>query len=53
MDTKAFKRSLQKSEKYHRKGFGHKSDVMEVLSDEYQSSLIQKIRNNQLSLASR
>ena len=47
MDTKAFKRSLQKSEKYHRKGFGHKTEVMEVLSDEYQSTLIQKIRNNQ------
>ena len=47
MDTKAFKRSLQKSEKYHRKGFGHKTEIMEVLSDEYQSSLIQKIRNNQ------
>ena len=46
MDTKAFKRSLKKSEKYHRNGFGHKTEVMEVLSDEYQSSLIQKIRNN-------
>ncbi|BDA40010.1 4-hydroxy-3-methylbut-2-enyl diphosphate reductase [Candidatus Atelocyanobacterium thalassae] len=46
MDTKAFKRSLQQSIHYHRKGFGHEAEVMGVMNTEYQSSLIQKIRNN-------
>ncbi|GBF82630.1 4-hydroxy-3-methylbut-2-enyl diphosphate reductase [Aphanothece sacrum] len=46
MDTKAFKRSLQQSEHYHRKGFGHEDEVMTVMNTEYQSSLIQKIRQN-------
>ncbi|MEA5510511.1 4-hydroxy-3-methylbut-2-enyl diphosphate reductase [Crocosphaera sp. UHCC 0190] len=46
MDTKAFKRSLQQSEHYHRKGFGHTTEVMEVMNTEYQSSLIQQIRQN-------
>ena len=46
MDTKAFKRSLQKSENYHRKGFGHEGEVAGVLDREYQSNLIQTIRNN-------
>ena len=46
MDTKAFKRSLQQSDNYHRKGFGHETEVMGVMNTEYQSSLIQKIREN-------
>ncbi len=46
MDTKAFKRSLQKSDNYHRKGFGHETEVMGTMNTEYQSSLIQKIREN-------
>lgn len=46
MDTKAFKRSLQKSENYHRKGFGHDVEVAGVLNNEYQSDLIQTIRQN-------
>lgn len=46
MDTKAFKRSLHQSTQYHRKGFGHEADVNERLQGEYQSSLIQNIRNN-------
>ncbi|MBE9166474.1 4-hydroxy-3-methylbut-2-enyl diphosphate reductase [Pleurocapsales cyanobacterium LEGE 06147] len=50
MDTKAFKRSLQKSENYHRKGFGHEAEVAGVLNTEYQSSLIQTIRNNNYRL---
>lgn len=50
MDTKAFKRSLQQSNNYHRKGFGHEAEVMEVLNTEYQSSLIQEIRNNHYCL---
>jgi 4-hydroxy-3-methylbut-2-enyl diphosphate reductase len=45
MDTKAFKRSLQRSEKYHRKGFGHDEEVSGVMNSAYQSSLIQEIRD--------
>ncbi len=45
MDTKAFKRSLNQSENYHRKGFGHQVEVAAVLESEYQSSLIQEIRD--------
>ncbi|HEY9853382.1 MAG TPA: 4-hydroxy-3-methylbut-2-enyl diphosphate reductase [Leptolyngbyaceae cyanobacterium] len=50
MDTKAFKRSLQQSENYHRKGFGHQEEVAGVLQSEYQSNLIQQIRENNYTL---
>ena len=50
MDTKAFKRSLQQSENYHRKGFGHAEEVAGVLQSEYQSNLIQQIRENNYTL---
>lgn len=50
MDTKAFKRSLQHSENYHRKGFGHTEEVMGVMNTEYQSQLIQEIRQNNYRL---
>ena len=50
MDTKAFKRSLQKSKNYHRKGFGHGSEVAGFLNSEYQSSLIQQIRHQNYRL---
>ena len=44
IDTKAFKRSLQQSENYHRRGFGHDVEVAEDMNTEYQSDLIQTIR---------
>jgi 4-hydroxy-3-methylbut-2-enyl diphosphate reductase len=50
MDTKAFKRSLQNSDKYHRRGFGHQEEVATAMNSEYQSSLIQEIRNNNYRL---
>lgn len=50
MDTKAFKRSLQQSENYHRKGFGHGEAVASTLESAYQSDLIQQIRTNQYRL---
>lgn len=50
MDTKAFKRSLNQSEKYHRKGFGHDADVAGAMQSEYQSDLIQQIRENGYTL---
>ncbi|MDA0267612.1 MAG: 4-hydroxy-3-methylbut-2-enyl diphosphate reductase [Cyanobacteria bacterium] len=46
MDTKAFKRSLNQSENYFRKGFGHGADVAGQMQTEYQSALIQEIRDN-------
>ncbi|OKH49356.1 4-hydroxy-3-methylbut-2-enyl diphosphate reductase [Calothrix sp. HK-06] len=46
MDTKAFKRSLQHSENYHRRSFGHQEEVAAELKSEFQSNLIQEIRNN-------
>ena len=50
MDTKAFKRSLHSSENYHRKGFGHEAEVATQLQSEYQSNLIQEIRDNNYRL---
>jgi 4-hydroxy-3-methylbut-2-enyl diphosphate reductase len=50
MDTKAFKRSLHSSENYHRKGFGHEAEVATQLQSEYQSSLIQEIRDHNYRL---
>jgi 4-hydroxy-3-methylbut-2-en-1-yl diphosphate reductase len=46
MDTKAFKRSLNNSDLYHRKGFGHETEVFGQMQSEYQSDLIQQIRDN-------
>jgi 4-hydroxy-3-methylbut-2-en-1-yl diphosphate reductase len=50
MDTKAFKRSLQQSENYHRKGFGHQDKVADQMQSEYQSLLIQEIRDSNYSI---
>jgi 4-hydroxy-3-methylbut-2-enyl diphosphate reductase len=50
MDTRAFKRSLQQSDHYYRKGFGHETEVMGVMNAEYQSPLIQEIRNHHYRL---
>lgn len=47
MDTKAFKRALNHSENYYRnQGFGQKEDVAGQMRSQYESSLIQKIRDN-------
>ncbi|MFQ4143413.1 4-hydroxy-3-methylbut-2-enyl diphosphate reductase [Chlorogloeopsis sp. ULAP02] len=50
MDTKTFKRSLQHSEHYHRKGFGHQAEVATQLQSEYESKLIQQLRENNYTL---
>lgn len=50
MDTRAFKRSLHNSSQYHRKGFGHEAEVTDLLQFEYQSNLIQQIRDNGYTL---
>ena len=49
MDTKAFKRSLQQSENYHRRSFGHAEEVAGTMNTEYQSDLIQTIRDRNYS----
>lgn len=46
MDTKAFKRSLNNSDNYHRRGFGHVNEAMDAMNTEYQSDLIREIREN-------
>lgn len=46
-DTRAFRRALNQSEQYHRKGFGLENEVAGTLSTSYNSSLIQQIRDNQ------
>jgi 4-hydroxy-3-methylbut-2-en-1-yl diphosphate reductase len=50
MDTKAFKRSLQKSDKYFRRGFGHEGEVSTLLAQEYESPLVKAIRANHYRL---
>ncbi|MBC7971290.1 MAG: 4-hydroxy-3-methylbut-2-enyl diphosphate reductase [Verrucomicrobia bacterium] len=50
MDTRAFKRSLNSSENYHRKGFGHEADVSDQMQSEYQSNLVQQIRSNNFTI---
>ncbi len=50
MDTKAFKRNLQNSATYNRKGFGHQAEVATQLQSEYQSNLIQEIRDSNYTL---
>ncbi|MEB3336236.1 MAG: 4-hydroxy-3-methylbut-2-enyl diphosphate reductase [Leptolyngbyaceae bacterium] len=50
MDTKTFKRSLHSSENYHRKGFGREAEVAGLLQTEYQSNLVQQIRDNHYTL---
>jgi len=50
MDTKAFKRGLQHSANYNRKGFGHQAEVATQLQSEFQSNLIQEIRDRNYTL---
>jgi 4-hydroxy-3-methylbut-2-enyl diphosphate reductase len=51
MDTKAFKRALNQSDNYYRnQGFGEKAQVEGQMASEYQSNLIQTIRDNQYTL---
>ena len=48
MDTKAFKRALNQSDNYYRnQGFGEQDAVEGQLATEYQSDLIQQIRDQQ------
>ncbi|HEY9844627.1 MAG TPA: 4-hydroxy-3-methylbut-2-enyl diphosphate reductase, partial [Candidatus Caenarcaniphilales bacterium] len=51
MDTRAFKQSLHNSEQYHRKGFGREAEVTDLLQLEYQSNLVQQIRDHGYTLS--
>ena len=46
MDTQSFKRSLHKSDRYNRRGFGSPANRAKELERAYQSSLIGAIRDN-------
>ena len=47
LDTKAFKRALNHSDKYYRnQGFGQKDAVADAMRSQYEGDLIQKIRDN-------
>ncbi len=46
MDTQAFKRSLHRSDRYNRRGFGSPTKRAQALEQAYQSSLIASIRDN-------
>ena len=50
MDTKAFKRNLNNSDNYHRRGFGQINEAMDVMNAEYQSDLIAEIRDKNYKL---
>jgi 4-hydroxy-3-methylbut-2-en-1-yl diphosphate reductase len=45
IDTQALRRSLQKSENYHRRGFGHGEEAESTMKTEYHSDLVQLIRD--------
>jgi len=45
-DTQAWRRSLQKSDSYHRQGFGHKAEAEASLKSEYFSPLLATIRSH-------
>ncbi|MBT9313361.1 4-hydroxy-3-methylbut-2-enyl diphosphate reductase [Leptothoe kymatousa] len=46
MDTRAFRRSLNKSDNYYRnQGFGEKEQIATQMGEEYQSDLVQTIRD--------
>lgn len=45
-DSKAFRRDLNKSELYNRKGFGHKKEMLELIQQEYTSDIIKTLKEN-------
>lgn len=49
-DTRAFRRSLNESEHYHRRGFGRTKEVQASLATFYQSGLVQELREHNYTL---
>jgi 4-hydroxy-3-methylbut-2-enyl diphosphate reductase len=50
LDTKAFRRSLNSSDQYFRRGFGRTKEVVEEMGQFYNSNLIQELRQNNYTL---
>ena len=38
-DKKAFRHNLTRSEKYNRRGFGHKKETLELMNQQYTSKM--------------
>ncbi|KAL8542848.1 hypothetical protein ACS0TY_003655 [Phlomoides rotata] len=45
-DSKVFRHNLTRSKNYNRKGFGHKQETLEQMSQEFTSDIIQKLKDN-------
>ncbi|KAD4179157.1 hypothetical protein E3N88_27748 [Mikania micrantha] len=45
-DAKVFRHNLTRSDNYNRKGFGHKKETLELMSQEYMSDIIKTLKEN-------
>ncbi|CAD5183240.1 unnamed protein product [Musa acuminata subsp. malaccensis] len=45
-DKKAFRHNLTRSEKYNRRGFGHKKETLELMNQQYTSDVIKTLKEN-------
>ncbi|KAK4424159.1 4-hydroxy-3-methylbut-2-enyl diphosphate reductase, chloroplastic [Sesamum alatum] len=45
-DAKVFRHNLTRSKNYNRKGFGHKEETLEQMSQEYTSDIIKTLKEN-------
>nr|QEY10173.1 (E)-4-hydroxy-3-methylbut-2-enyl diphosphate reductase [Scutellaria barbata] len=45
-NAKTFRHNLTRSENYNRKGFGHKKEILEQMSQEFTSDIIKKLKEN-------
>lgn len=46
IDTRAFRRALNKNEMYNRSGFGHKKEMLAKMNEEYTSDVIKQLRDS-------
>nr|QEV81826.1 (E)-4-hydroxy-3-methylbut-2-enyl diphosphate reductase [Prunella vulgaris] len=45
-DARLFLRNLSRSKNYNRKGFGHKEEILEQMSEHFTSDIIKKLKEN-------
>ncbi|XP_050231725.1 4-hydroxy-3-methylbut-2-enyl diphosphate reductase, chloroplastic [Mercurialis annua] len=45
-DAKVFRHNLTRSKNYNRRGFGHKEETLELMSQEYTSDIIKTLKEN-------
>ncbi|KAK9176944.1 hypothetical protein WN944_028963 [Citrus x changshan-huyou] len=45
-DAKQFRHNLMRSDKYNRRGFGHKEETTELMNQQYASDIIKKLKEN-------